>query len=315
MSLAVKHLDPVLGIDIHLIITPPGVVVPIPHPHIGIVFDPFDYIPVIGATVKVNGLPRAQAGTGGIALPPHFPIGGVFAKPPGNEHEMYMGSSTVVVDDEPFTYLGLPVLSCQDIGMPSPPRKRGPGAKTLLLPTSIALSIPAGPPVFVGGAPTISMGGLVAQVAMKGLGKGLKKLRELQKGSRRMKALSDRIHDKASRLMDKLEVGPHARDRVHKSICTLTGHPVDVATGRVVTEAVDWELPGPVPLKFERNYSSSLSWRDSVLGHGWSHSLDLACGRRRGRWCTGRRTGGSWSLKPATCRDRSCWCRTPCTSR
>lgn len=72
--LAVKHLDPVLGVDIHFIITPPGAVVPIPHPHIGIVFDPFDYLPLIGATVKVNGLPRAQAGTGGRTLPPHFPI-------------------------------------------------------------------------------------------------------------------------------------------------------------------------------------------------------------------------------------------------
>ncbi|HEX5747989.1 MAG TPA: PAAR domain-containing protein, partial [Archangium sp.] len=135
MMPAVKHLDPVLGVDIHFIITPPGPVVPIPHPHIGIVFDPFDYLPIIGATVVVNGLPRAQAGTGGRTLPPHFPMGGVFAKPPGNENETFMGSSTVVVEDEPFTYMLLPVLSCQDIGMPSPPRKKGPGAKTLQLPT------------------------------------------------------------------------------------------------------------------------------------------------------------------------------------
>ncbi|OJT23211.1 hypothetical protein BO221_20300 [Archangium sp. Cb G35] len=281
--LAVKHLDPVLGIDIHLIITPPGAVVPIPHPHIGIIFDPFDYIPFIGATVKVNGLPRAQAGTGGIALPPHFPIGGVFAKPPGNEHETFMGSSTVVVDDEPFTYMTLPVLSCQDIGMPSPPRKRGPGAKTLLLPTSIALSIPAGPPVFVGGPPTISMTGMASRLALGALMKGLKKVRKLQKGSRKMKDLSDRIHDAAAGVMDKVGLGKRARDRVHKTICTFTGHPVDVVTGRTVTETVDWELPGPIPLKFERNYSSSLSWRDSVVGHGWSHSLDLAVWEEEGR--------------------------------
>jgi RHS repeat-associated protein len=78
-------------------------------------------------------------------------------------------------------------------------------------------------------------------------------------------------------------VGKRGRDRVHKAICTLTGHPVDVATGRVVTEAVDWELPGPIPLKFERHYSSSLSWRNSVLGYGWSHSLDLAVWEEEGR--------------------------------
>ncbi|MET0405683.1 MAG: DUF6531 domain-containing protein, partial [Cystobacter sp.] len=283
MMLAVKHLDPVLGVDIHFIITPPGPVVPIPHPHIGIVFDPFDYLPLIGATVKVNGLPRAQAGTGGRTLPPHFPIGGVFAKPPGNENETFMGSSTVVVDDEPFTYMLLPVLSCQDIGMPSPPRKKGPGAKTLLLPFSIALSIPAGPPVFVGGPPTLSMMGLAMKLALGGLLKGLKKLRKLQKGSRKMKAASARLHRAAAGVMDKLGAGPRARDRVHKALCTLTGHPVDVVTGRVVTEAMDWELPGPIPLRFTRHYSSSLAWRDTAMGLGWSHSLDLAVWEEDGR--------------------------------
>ena len=281
--LAVKHLDPVLGVDIHFIITPPGAVVPIPHPHIGIVFDPFDYLPLIGATVKVNGLPRAQAGTGGRTLPPHFPIGGVFAKPPGNENETFMGSSTVVVEDEPFTYMLLPVLSCQDIGMPSPPRKKGPGAKTLLLPTSIALSIPAGPPVFVGGPPTISMMGLLMNLAIGGLLKGLKKLRGLQKGSRRMKALSHHLHRKAARVMADMGLSQRVRDRVHKAICTLTGHPVDVVTGRVVTEATDWELPGPIPLRFTRHYSSSLGWRDTAMGYGWSHSLDLAVWEEDGR--------------------------------
>ncbi|ATB36463.1 hypothetical protein CYFUS_001878 [Cystobacter fuscus] len=283
MMPAVKHLDPVLGIDIHFIITPPGAVVPIPHPHIGIVFDPFDYIPIIGSTVLVNGLPRAQAGTGGVTLPPHFPIGGVFAKPPGNENETFMGSSTVMVDDEPFTYMTLPVLSCQDIGMPSPPRKKGPGAKTLLLPTSIALSIPAGPPVIVGGPPTISLSGLMMKLALGALLKGLKKLRNLQKASRKMSDVSDRIHKAANKVMDKVGLGERARDRIHKAICTLTGHPVDVVTGRAVTKAVDWELPGPIPLKFERNYSSSLCERDSAVGHGWSHSLDLAVWEEQGK--------------------------------
>jgi RHS repeat-associated protein len=283
MMPAVKHLDPVLGIDIHFIVTPPGAVVPIPHPHIGIVFDPFDYIPIIGSTVNVNGLPRAQAGTGGVALPPHFPIGGAFAKPPGNENETFMGSSTVIVDGEPFTYMTLPVLSCQDIGMPSPPRKKGPGAKTLLLPTSIALSIPAGPPVIVGGPPTISLSGLVLRLGLSALFKGLKKLRKLQKASRKMKDLSDRIHDAAKKIMDKRGLGQRAQDWVHKKICTFTGHPVDVVTGRMMTDAVDWELPGPLPIKFERNYSSGMSWRDSVLGHGWSHSLDLALWEEQGQ--------------------------------
>ena len=90
---------------------------------------------------------------------------------------MFMGSSTVLVNGEPFSYLSLPALSCQDIGMPSPPRiKKKSKIKSLLLPTSVVLPIPAGPPVLVGGPPTISLMGLAMKLGMAGLLKGLKKL-------------------------------------------------------------------------------------------------------------------------------------------
>ena len=89
MMPAVKMFDPVMGVDIH-IIQPPGPVppIPIPHPHIGMVFDPMEFLPVIGATVLVNGLPRGIAGSAGRTMPFHFPIGGVFVKPPSNENEI-----------------------------------------------------------------------------------------------------------------------------------------------------------------------------------------------------------------------------------
>ncbi|MDF3012290.1 MAG: hypothetical protein K0Q78_494, partial [Cellvibrio sp.] len=83
-----KHFDPVIGIDIHFLIIPPAGPVPIPHPHIALVFDPFDYVPFIGATVKVGGLPRSTAGTAGKPIP-HIPMGGPFAKPPMNENEIF----------------------------------------------------------------------------------------------------------------------------------------------------------------------------------------------------------------------------------
>ena len=41
-----------------------------------------------------------------------------------------------------------------------------------------------------------------------------------------------------------------------KLICFLTGHPVDVVSGQLIADAVDFELPGPIPLVFERNYYS-----------------------------------------------------------
>ena len=58
--------------------------------------------------------------------------------------------------------------------------------------------------------------------------------------------------------------------------CVLAAGAVDVATGRVVLRERELELPGACPLVFERYYSSAWSHRDSVLGNGWSHSLDQA---------------------------------------
>src|SRR5262249_15152637 len=52
-----------------------------------------------------------------------------------------------------------------------------------------------------------------------------------------------------------------------------TGHPVDVVTGRVVTDQVDFALPGPIPLKFERTYYSASRY-NGPLGHGWHHAYD-----------------------------------------
>ncbi|MFV8754642.1 DUF6531 domain-containing protein [Nannocystaceae bacterium ST9] len=75
--------------------------------------------------------------------------------------------------------------------------------------------------------------------------------------------------------MDALDVSPSKRHKVHDAICTMTGHPVDVATGKVMTSAIDLEIPGPLPLVFERKWFSTSSYR-GPLGHGWHHGLDLA---------------------------------------
>ncbi|HEX3697818.1 MAG TPA: glycohydrolase toxin TNT-related protein [Polyangia bacterium] len=59
-------------------------------------------------------------------------------------------------------------------------------------------------------------------------------------------------------------------------VCHTTGHPVDVASGRLLTSGVDLRLPGPIVLVFKRQYASSWSDRDGPLGWGWSHSFDQA---------------------------------------
>lgn len=257
--IAAKHFDPILGIDIHLIITPAGVTVPIPHPYIGLVLDPMDWIPIIGASVKVNGLPRGQAGTAGKALPPHIPIGGVFAKPPTNESEIFMGSATVLADGEPLSRLGLPVLSCQDIGMAAPPRpKKKSKTVSMVLPTSVVLSIPSGPPVLVGGPPTISLMAIGMRIGMAALGRFFK--------SNLARRMMDRFKKFRQKLFKNMKPG--------KLKCAiLRAEPVDITTGEVVVEQEDFALSWPVPLRWTRNYRSQAK-RTGLCGFGWETPAD-----------------------------------------
>ncbi len=141
-----KQFDPVLGVDIH-IIQPPGPVppVPIPHPFIGMVYDPMEFVPILGASIMAGGIPRAQAGTTVKGMPPHIPIGGVFVKPPSNDGEIFMGSFSVPAEGEPLTFFGVPVLTCQDVGMmpiPRPKRKSKSKPKSMVLPLSVLLPLP-----------------------------------------------------------------------------------------------------------------------------------------------------------------------------
>ncbi|MEO1417150.1 MAG: DUF6531 domain-containing protein [Bacteroidota bacterium] len=269
-----KHMDPVMGIDIHIVMvpTPAGPVpTPLPHPFIGMVFDPMDLVPIVGATVIVNGMPVGVAGTGAKNIPPHFPIGGpTFGPPPpGNEGEIFMGSMTVLADGEPFSYTALPVLSCSAVGAPAPPRAKKGGAKSMSLPTSVVLSVPMGMPVLVGGPPIISF----TAMAMKGAMAGLGKFRKMQKKA-------GGFWEKASKWLNKKaddilgETGK-LRNAVRKGICFVTGHPVDIPTGKVFTDKVDFELPGPIPLKWERTWYST-SQHKGALGSGWHHEYDWA---------------------------------------
>lgn len=56
---------------------------------------------------------------------------------------------------------------------------------------------------------------------------------------------------------------------------TKIGDPVDVGTGFVVDVSVDLQLPGPLPLVWERSYSSALAARSGALGRGgWLHAFE-----------------------------------------
>lgn len=257
---AAKHFDPVLGVDIH-IIQPPGPVppIPVPHPFIGMVIDPMDYVPILGATVMVGGIPRAQAGTAGKNIPPHIPIGGVFVKPPGNECEVFMGSSTVLVDGDAFSHLALPALSCQDVGMPPPPRpKKKSKTKSLVLPTSVVLSIPSG--VFVGGPPTISMMALGMRAGMAAAGKLFKKAKAARK-AKKGKAKKGKGKSKGK-----------SKDN---SPCGTDAHPVDVVTGACVDTIVDYAPQDGGLFRWVRYYDSSECERAGPMGRGFRHPYEM----------------------------------------
>lgn len=96
--------------------------------------------------------------------------------------------------------------------------------------------------------------------------------------SLRTRFVSDSLHALVSRLKPS-----RFRNFLHRAVCFFTGHPVDIASGKVMTEFIDVELPGPLPLKVERIYSSAFAHRDGPLGHGWHLSLDQAIWRERGK--------------------------------
>jgi YD repeat-containing protein len=111
------------------------------------------------------------------------------------------------------------------------------------------------------------------------LGKLGKMIRKAQRGrgalGRAMRALTRRANAAGAALAKTLKLGATARNRIARAVCTVTGHPVDVATGKVFTDRVDLTLPGPIPFELERVWYSTSSY-EGPLGHGWHHSYDAA---------------------------------------
>ena len=250
MMPAAKHGDPQIGVDIHLCVVPPSPSpVPLPTPHMSIVFDPFDYLPILGATVTVCGMKRATAGTSGKAV--HIPPGFPFApKLPDTSDEIFMGSATVVADGDPFSFLSVPVLSCQVAGMISPPRLKKKEKKLMLLPTVTNLAIPTN--VFIGGPPTISLMGMAFKFGFAALGKFAKS------------NLFKRVRKK---LFGKMKPG-------FLKCNILRAEPVDITTGEVSIEHQDFHLPGRIPIDWVRAYTSN-NTRKGACGYGWETPADI----------------------------------------
>jgi hypothetical protein len=181
--LASKHLNVVIGIDVHLVTIPPSPApVPMPHPFIGIIMDPFDYLPFVGSQVHVNNQKRANAGTMAVlGTKKHIPMGAGFypATMPLIDHEglQFFGSKTVKADGSYFSVATQNLMTCSCIGIPL-------GSPEKYLPTSTSIPLPMGLPVMVGGPQVPDLMGVLMKMVMAG---GLKFL--LKKAGKLFKKL------------------------------------------------------------------------------------------------------------------------------
>lgn len=282
-----KFGDLSIGIDMHPTVTPPSPVMPVPH--VGKIYDLMaDIMAGIAAaippatsgiagvacnvlkgmapSVKVHNQWIAQAGISILHLPafvlhPAPLVSGM------SESEMWMGSSTVLADGAPCSTLTHPSLSCNLVGIPTIPRKGKPKkvSKALMAPTSMLSTITSvGKPVLVGGPPTIDLFALTMKLGLKGLCKRFKSFRNFTK----------KFTHKVHQYIESLGLNPNLTKILKKTACFVLGEPVDVATGRVYHTNVDFELPGPIPLVWERTYYSD-AWVDGPLGFGWHHSYNI----------------------------------------
>ncbi len=105
---------------------------------------------VAGRPIFINGFLRATAGTHSFHVPGlHFPLGESFAPPPAelpsNDAESYMGSRTVLANNDPLSFMALPAMSCWSIGLEPPPHNGAHTERTALsMPSSVMLPIPVG---------------------------------------------------------------------------------------------------------------------------------------------------------------------------
>jgi YD repeat-containing protein len=243
--IAAKFGDPVIGIDIHLVNAPPPAPpltpLPLPHPFAGVVFDPIGA--AIGAgmsavfggggLVLVNGLPTGNTGTGIKAIP-HIPT------PPGlgpHPSDPPGNHGTLVTGSKTVHFAGASqsrkMSHVSSCGFP------------VNLPTSVCMAVPMGAPVEIGGPEAVDwMAAITSGIRTKWMAEKLNKLLKAKPGG-----------------------------WLEKVICFLTGHPVDVMTGELIADAVDFEIPGLIPIRWERNYRSRQT-REGALGPGWTHPFD-----------------------------------------
>ena len=83
---------------------------------------------------------------------------------------------------------------------------------------------------------------------------------------------SEMLRNGTRKILEKF--GKKMPDWLVKSFCKLDGDPVDMISGNVLYDAVDFELPGPIPLQWRRIWCSA-SCLIGHLGHGTRYSYEM----------------------------------------
>lgn len=301
-----KHFDIVLAVDFHwtTIPIPPsfGIIpLPLPHPFIGMVFDPMDYlhfdIPIpsflqekvgaksipMGGSIYVHGRHKATTTTSvmGVLLPfRHISsIPGLYfiVNIPGSPHEgeVYWGSTTVLAQGSELSGSDPQhVLTCwcPPMGLkmlPTMPNKikKNPLAYFAFYNDvlSMYVQINTGGPVLVGGtfAPhNYTPAEMLMRFAGMALIKGLGKL-----GG----ALSKRALTGVNKVL-KRAFGTY--NPLSKKLCKFGFEPVNFVTGAMFFEWNDFELPGGTTLQWNNAWRSDKPYC-GMLGNGVYNSYDL----------------------------------------
>ena len=62
--------------------------------------------------------------------------------------------------------------------------------------------------------------------------------------------------------------------RLRNALCAVTGHPVEIASGRMFSSQTDFEIEGRIPIRFERVYDTSSINYEGAFGWGWTHPYE-----------------------------------------
>jgi YD repeat-containing protein len=310
--LAVTHLTPVIGVDVHLIQTFAGPTLPLPHPHVGMVFDPMEYLSLLpegvgnmvsmgmmamgAASIVKMGMRSFGAAAVGVAAMAVQSAAG------GGGGPIYVnglmrttaGTQTIHVPGLHFPIGG--TFTGPDAPRPSSNSESFLGSLTVRAngdPMSYAV-LPALSCWFVGmlslshnaehskrgsaSLPTSMMLPIPASRPVLVGGPPVPSIAALagmamQAAHAHAMNQKPKFCDVSRAIQDRLGDGKWGR--FLSSVCQRAfGEPVDGVTGEVIVEQRDFTVRGRLPLVWHRYYASH-DMLPGAAGHGWRTPADI----------------------------------------